>query len=224
MKSCRLFLLTLLLIHWPVQARAQAGEADNKVQLMKSATIGDIRMSLAPFFTGCAVVGKGSHLIQEMGGDAWEKMAYGGGLLFAYHPRPECSFGIVVERFYKRIPQGYETIRGWIVAGHFELYASKHVKAVPFGRADLGFVTGIWPDALNGDDLELGTHPYARMGVGMVSLLPRSFYLRFEFFYAQAFSSKHELSQISDPQNDNIGFDAKRVGLEFAVGFPLMLR
>lgn len=224
MKMQQLYCSIILLIALSVPVAAQPSLSDDGTGLMKSATIGDVRMSLAPFFTSATLVGETSDMIRDLGGDAWDKLVLGGGLSLTYHPRTEYSFGILVERFYKSIPADVDAIRGWVVAGHFELYAAKYVKAVPYGRADLGFATGIFPGFLNGDDLDLGTHLYARLGIGMVSLFPRNFHLKIEIFYAQAFTNKHELEQLGDSELSRLRFQTKRVGLEVAVGFPLMSR
>ena len=182
----------------------------------------DFKLNLTPYITSAVLAGGAEQQISELSNDFSAKLIYGFGTTLSYHNNPSFGLGLSVEYSFKNIPTEPEvTAKGWLFAIGVTYYSRTHVKAIPYARLDAGLVTAKISDYFGDEDLKLGTHPFLRLGFGMLTIMSSSVNTRLEIYYRIAFSSKHDLDQMGE---QDIGFDGKCVGLELGVGFPLLSR
>lgn len=181
----------------------------------------DFKLNLVPYITSAVLAGEADQRLGELN-KFTSKLIYGFGTTVSYHNTPSWGLSLSAEYNFKNIPLEQEmTAKGWLFSLGVTYYSRTHVKAIPYARLDAGLVTAKLSDYFEDGDLKLGTHPFLRLGFGMLTIMSSSLNTRFELYYKIAFSSRHDLDQLG---GGDIGFDGKCVGLEVGVGFPLLSR
>ncbi|UCD64589.1 MAG: hypothetical protein JSW34_03905 [Candidatus Zixiibacteriota bacterium] len=215
-------LCVIILLEGLLFSAACADTGDRAKRGHKNPLISDIKLNLMGFFTTGLVAGEAAKIIAEYGNNVTDKMLFGGGVSLVSHPKPWYAFGLNLQYAYKSLPiPGISSSRGWLASASLMVFAQKQVKAIPYLRLDGGFVTGKYPDYDGDTDLKLGTHPLVRFGGGIFTFASSKFNTRLEVYYAIVFSSEHVMDQLGGSE---IGFNGECVGLELAIGIPLMKR
>ena len=199
---------------------AHAGKRDKPKFESKPASIRDIKLNLVPNFNLGVVVGDAADVIERWGGENPDKLLYGAGLSLVYYPTPRFGLGFNVTREFKVLP-GEDTPsgRGWFYSSSLIYNLRPLSKAYPYARIDGGFLTGSYPRT--GVDLDLGTHTYMRVGLGLFAYSSGKINMRYEIYYQRAFS---EGSTVEDLGDYEIDFMAECIAVEFGIGIPLLSR
>jgi len=181
----------------------------------KPAQIRDATLMLVPRLAVGFVVGKAGDYSGERMQD---KVVYGGAISLEYHLSRAHAVAFSFDVAAKDM-NNYDlrTIRMFSYSVGWFYRFSPGKRRSGYIRPELGLIKGTLPDYY-GSDLDLGTHPYLRLGLGLFGYTSGRTNTRFEVFYKRAITSGHELDVMSGGE---INFNAQEIGFELGLGVPL---
>jgi len=215
-KTLSLTMLALILC----QPSVWGGKIDRLPEESSKPNVRQIKFNVVPFLTVAKTTGKASEYLEYLSDNFADKILYGGGVGFYYHPHPGYAVGLNVEYLVKDIPEtDLDAARGFQYSGSFILFLRELHKAMPYLRAEFGVVTAKVPNyPQDGENMDLGSHPVIRLGFGLFAFTSSHTNTRIELYYKTAFSSGH---RIEDFYSYKIDFNAECIGVELGVGIPL---
>ena len=181
----------------------------------KPAQIRDATLMIVPRLTAGSVIGKAG----DYSGDRLQdKIVYGAAISFEYHFSRAHAVGLNFDIVFKDMNNyNLNAIRMFSYSASYLFRFSPGKRRSGYLRPEIGFIKGTLPDYF-GRNLDLDTHPYLRLGLGIFDYTASRTNTRFEIFYKRVISSGHELDVLSGGE---INFNAQEIGIEFGLGIPL---
>ncbi len=139
------------------------------------------------------------------------RVIYGGGASLDIYPRPVYALGVNFEYIFKQTAEKrYRDIRAMLWSASFIYNFTQPRKTVPFGKVSIGSASIWWPSYSDGDDWDLGSHSFFRIGFGLFTHTHSFTNTRFEIHY----------TRIQGGDCDLLDKYGKYFGIDLGVGIP----
>jgi hypothetical protein len=222
MYHCRITLMaSLTLVLGLLVTNSYADRTGLKKPSEKQVRIYQARVMLVPKVTGGKVIGEAS---RRLGDRIQDKLVFGLAVSAEYYIDPGLAIGLNFDIIWKDLPfddvKNIRTFSRSLSALYRPLPDSR--RSIYF-RPELGMISGTLPDYFGGSsgtgaDLDLGTHTYIKLGVGLFAYGATRINTRFEFYYRRVFCEGYKLEQLYDAL---LYDDAEQIGIDIGVGIPL---